>query len=246
MIERLQELPPGIDGLRARGTVTAGDYWDQVRPLLDQARREGRRVRLVYQLGPQLDRFTAGAVLEDAKVGFEYLNLFDRCAIVTDVKWISHATRFFAPAMPWPVRVYEDSEWPVALSWLSSASPPPIPHRLLPEGVLVVEPDRRLRQEDFEGLYKTVSPWIAEHGKLAGLVVHSKAFPPGWENIGALARHVQFLRGLRGKLGRVALVTDRKLACVAPRLGGLAGVTVRHFPYEQVNEAIDWVQALAR
>jgi len=240
MIERLQGLPPGIDGLRAHGTVTAEDYRNSVRPLLDQARSERRRLRLVYQLGPQLDRFTAGAVWEDAKVGLGYLSLFDRCAIVTDVGWIRCTVHSLASAMPCQVRVYPHSDWAQALSWLGSPPAPPIPHRLLSDGVLLVEPDRRLRQEDFDGLYSTVSQWTAEHAKLTGLIVHAQKLPPGWESIGALVRHVQFLRSLQ--LERVALVTDAKLASVAARLGGLAGVTVRHFPYEQVDEAIAWTR----
>ncbi len=62
--------------------------------------------------------------------------------------------------------------------------------RLLPEaGVLVVEPKRPLRAEDFDALAMMVDPWIETHGELRGVVVHAREFP-GWETLGAFFRHL--------------------------------------------------------
>ena len=47
MLERLNDLPGDIDGIRARGKVTADDYEKVLRPILDAARSEGRRIRLL-------------------------------------------------------------------------------------------------------------------------------------------------------------------------------------------------------
>ena len=44
MIERLKDLPNGIDGVKAIGTITKEDYEQVFVPLLDEARREGRRL----------------------------------------------------------------------------------------------------------------------------------------------------------------------------------------------------------
>ena len=51
MLERLTDLPQGIDGLKAIGKVSKDDYVRVVEPLLDEARREGRRIRFLYQFG---------------------------------------------------------------------------------------------------------------------------------------------------------------------------------------------------
>jgi hypothetical protein len=243
MIEQLHDLPAGVDGLRARGVVTKNDYCHVVQPLLAEAQRTGRRLRLIYQIGPDFERFTSGAAWEDLRVGWEYLSLFERCALVTSVAWIRDAARLFAPTLPCPLRTFEHAEWESALAWLTEAPAKVVPHRLTPEGILLIEPDRHLRREDFEGLASTVDPWIAAHGPLRGVVVHARAFPPGWENPGSLLRHLQFLREHRHHARRVALATDSRLADVAGGLGKLVGTTVKHFGFQQVDQAVAWVQA---
>lgn len=55
MIERLTDLPAGVDGLRAKGKITREDYDCVLQRLLDEARSQGRRVRLLYQLGPEAE-----------------------------------------------------------------------------------------------------------------------------------------------------------------------------------------------
>ena len=59
MLERLQGLPEGIDGVKAVGRVSKEDYERVFEPLIDGARREGRRIRLLYQFGPEFEGSTA-------------------------------------------------------------------------------------------------------------------------------------------------------------------------------------------
>lgn len=243
MIERLHDLPTGAEGLRARGVVTKDDYRRVVQPMLDEAQRNGRRLRLLYQVGPDFERFTFGAAWEDLRVGWEYLSLFQRCVVVTNVAWIRDGALLFAPTLPCPLRTFELAERESALAWLAEAPDKVVPHRLLPDGILLIEPDRHLRREDFEGLASTIDPWIAAHGPLRGVVVHARAFPPGWENPGSLVRHMQFLREHRHHARRVALATDSRLADVAGGLGNLVGTAVKRFGYQQVDQAVAWVQA---
>ena len=93
MIEKLKDLPAGIDGVRAIGKISKEDYEQVFVPLLDDARREGRHIRFLYQLGPEFEGFTPGAAWEDAKIGLHFLRLFDGCALVTDLAWIRELTR---------------------------------------------------------------------------------------------------------------------------------------------------------
>ncbi len=80
MLEKLKDMPSGIDGLRAVGKLSKEDYDEVMEPLLAGARREDRRLRFLYQLGPDFDGFTAGAAWEDAKLGLHYMRLFEACA----------------------------------------------------------------------------------------------------------------------------------------------------------------------
>ena len=106
MIEILKNLPDGIDGVQAIGKISKEDYEKVFVPLLDQARREGRRIRFLYQLGPEFEGFTPGAAWEDAKIGLQSMRLFDGCAVVTDLGWIRELTRMAGFLMPCPVRVF--------------------------------------------------------------------------------------------------------------------------------------------
>jgi hypothetical protein len=242
MLERLTELPDNVDGLRARGKITKGDYERVVRPLLDDARRDGRRLRLIYHLGPEFEGMTAGAAQEDVRLGIKHLYDFERCAVVSDADWVRRTARVVRALMPCPVKIFENSQWDEAVRWVSS--PPQaqrLSHRRIDEdGVVVLEPDGRLRAEDFDELARSLDPWILQRGKLNGIVVHTHSFP-GWENLGAFLRHVRFVRDHRDKARRLALAADAPIAKIAPHIvGRLVDAEVKRFGYEQLDQAIAW------
>ncbi len=100
MLETIHDLPPGVEGLKAVGKITKDDYDEVVEPLLDDARREGRRMRFLYELGTEFDGFTPSAAWEDAKVGLRAMRLFDGCAVVSDVGWIRDTSQVAGFMMP--------------------------------------------------------------------------------------------------------------------------------------------------
>jgi SpoIIAA-like len=243
MIERLRDLPAGVDGLRAMGKVTKEDYDTVLLPLLEEARAQGRCIRLLYHLGPEFEGFTAGGAWEDARLGLRYLRLFERCAMVSDVGWVREASRLAAFMMPCPVKVFGNQQWQEALAWISSPATPgaALAHRLLPEsGVLVIEPDRPLRAEDFDALALTVDSWIEAHGDLRGVVVHAREFP-GWDNLGAFFRHLRFVRDHHRLVRRIAVAAGGRLADLAPKLAEhFIAAEIKHFDYEDLDRAIAW------
>ena len=62
------------------------------------------------------------------------------------------------------------------------------------EGIVVIAPEAALAKADFERLSSIVDPYIASRGSLRGLMVKAASFP-GWESIGALFSHLQFVIG---------------------------------------------------
>ena len=242
MLERLKDLPAGIDALRAVGQISTQDYQQIFEPILDEARREGRRLRLLYQFGPEFQGFTPGAAWEDAKLGLRSMRLFDGCAIVADVPWIREAARVAAVLMPCPVRVFSNADFDASVSWLSSLPEGAgVSHRLLPElGVIVVDVEHPLRAQDFDAVALTADAWIESHGALQGLVIHARTFP-GWENLGSLLRHIRFVRDHHRKIRRIALAADSELAPIAPRIAEhFVAAEVRSFSYDQLEAAIAW------
>ncbi|GAA2716382.1 MULTISPECIES: STAS/SEC14 domain-containing protein [Streptomyces] len=93
MLERARDAPAGIDVGTAIGTVSKDDYQQVVEPLLDDARRNGRRLRILCEIGPQFTSFTPVAAWEDLKAGMGAIRLFEGCVVVTDVGWIRESTR---------------------------------------------------------------------------------------------------------------------------------------------------------
>ncbi|MFI6577765.1 STAS/SEC14 domain-containing protein [Nocardiopsis sp. NPDC050513] len=243
MLERITDAPAGVDALKAVGDVTKRDYETVVEPIVDAARREGRRVRMLCEFGPEFGSFTPGAAWEDLKVGLGSMRLFEGCAVVTDTGWIREATtlaRFLAPC---PVRVFDVGDRAEALDWLSSLPQGPgVSHRLDPEShIIVVEVDAPLRSQDFDALAQTADAWLETHDRLTGLVVHAREFP-GWENVTGLLRHVRFVRDHHRKVRRVALAADGRLADLMPHLGRhFVRAELRHFGYDDLDGAVAWV-----
>jgi hypothetical protein len=243
MLETLHDVPEGIVGVRAVGKLTRDDYEKVLEPIMDGARSEGRRLRVLYELGPEFTGFTPGAAWEDAKLGLRSLRSYEACAVVTDRGWVRDAARIARFIMPCPVRAFSSGEREEALAWLGEGPREVgLSHRLIEDkGVLVIEPRRAMTAQDFDALALEVDPWIEAHGGLQGVVVHAHAFP-GWENLGSLIRHVQFFRDHRQKIRRIALAVDGKLAsALAPRVGErIVQADVRAFPYDQLPAAVDW------
>jgi hypothetical protein len=242
MLQRLCELPDGIDGLRAERKLTKRDCDEVFRPLLQDARRESRRVRLLYEFAPDFRGFTAGAAWEEARVGLNYLSLFERCAIVSEAASLRERAHRVAALVPRPVHVFAARE--PGLDWLVARITPHLSHRLIPDcGVVVVEPTGALRPEDFDALARVVDPWIEAHGALRGVVLHLPEFP-GWESLGAFIRHVQFMREHQRRVHRVALAADSRLAQIMPKVGELfVRAELKHFGRSELDKAIGWAAA---
>jgi hypothetical protein len=246
MLENAAGLPDGMVGVKATGKVTREDYEKVFVPLLDEARREGRRLRFLYELGENAG-FTAGAAWEDARLGLASLRLFDGCAVVTDTSWIREATQLAGMLMPCPVRAFETSAREAAIAWLRTLpEAASISHHLDPaRGIITIEVTEALRKQDFDDLAVVADAWIEAHGTLSGIVIHARRFP-GWENLGSMARHFRFLRDHQRKIQRIALAADFAVPAVLQDLAEhFVKAEVKAFGYDQLDAARDWASGAA-
>lgn len=244
MLKTIPGLPRGIDGIDASGKISKQDYEQVLEPLLDQARRENRQVSLLYCFGPEFAGFTPQGVWEDLRVGLHSMHLFEACAVVSDSDVLRESVRLLGFLTPCPVRVFRSSDRAEAIQWLSSLREGRgVSHRLLPDvGVIVVEVEHALRVRDFDALAATAKTWLEAHGDLPGLVIHAREFP-GWENLAGFLRHLQFVRDQQRNVRRIALVTDSKLASLAPALGEhFIQAELKHFEYGELERAITWAE----
>lgn len=247
MLQRIDNLPREIWGVRAIGKVSKSDYESTMLPELEAARRTGHRLRLLYQFGPEFEGFTASGAWEDARLGVQYLRLFERCAVVTDIDWLRTATKAAAVMMPCPVKVFTNGELNGAVAWLIAELQPSVSYRMLPDrGVLVIEPHGPLAAHDFDVLSAETDAWIESgDAPLRGIVIHARRFP-GWENLGSVLRHVRFVRDHHRKIARIALATDAAMAGAAANLADhFVEAKTKRYGYEDLDCAIRWASGRA-
>ena len=109
--------------------------------------------------------------------------------------------------------------------------------------VLYLHPTSALQKEDFAKLAKSVDPHIEKKGDLAGIVLDLKVFP-GWENLGAMAAHLKFVREHHRKVKKIAIVTDAKIGMLGEKLAShFVAATIKHFPAGETAAAEKWITA---
>lgn len=118
MVEPIPDLPDGVLGFRAKGTVTASDYETVIIPAVEAMFAERGKVRFLYELGEGFSGFEAGAAWDDAKLGLKHLSGWERMAVVSDVEWIRTALRIFGLAIPGHVRIFHEGELADAIRWI--------------------------------------------------------------------------------------------------------------------------------
>jgi hypothetical protein len=119
----MEGLPDDTVGISVAGVISAKDYSETILPLIEEKLARHGRVKLVYRIGPEFESFTAGAVWNDALVGLRHLAEFSRVAVVSDVGWIRHAVRAFAPLIPAEIHVFPDKELEAAKAWIATDPP---------------------------------------------------------------------------------------------------------------------------
>jgi Protein of unknown function (DUF3478). len=121
MIERMDDLPAGVIGIRASGKLTKDEYESVLEPALKEAIDSGE-ARVLFVL-PDFDRLEPEAWLEDVKTGLgvelKNRSVWKRFAVVTGVDWIATAMRLFAWVMPGEVKVFEMDGLDEARSWVA-------------------------------------------------------------------------------------------------------------------------------
>lgn len=244
MLTKLENLPPAIVGVRASGKVTRRDYEQVLVPALEEASRAQTRIRLLLEFSPEFTRVTIGAALDELRIGVKYHALLEKCAVIADKEWVALATRIFGSLHPCPTKSFRTGQITEALAWLEDQqSDSKLQFMLKENGVAIVHPHGPLRREDFEKLSASLDPWIDTHHRLQGLVISMQNFP-GWENIGSLVHHFEFVRDHHRKIRKIAVAADGLLPLLASLFAKyFVKADVKQFPYSEVQEAENWVQA---
>ena len=112
----------------------------------------------------------------------------------------------------------------------------------LDDGILVVHPEDPLEASDFVNLAMRVDTYLAQHGKLLGVLITARSFP-GWKNFSALLAHLKFAKEHHRMINKVAVVADGAIANILPNIAGhFLQAELRHFDLGQEDAAWVWLR----
>ena len=104
--------------VKASGEVTATDYETVLIPAAEAILKEHDKLRMIYELGPEMTGFSAGAMWEDAKVGMNHLTQFEKLAVISDHSWIVNMVKIFAFMIPCPMKMFSAAQAAEARTWI--------------------------------------------------------------------------------------------------------------------------------
>ncbi len=119
MLTPMKDLPSGVIGFSAEGTVTGEDYETVLIPTLENALKEGDKIHLLLYLGPEFKTYAPGALWDDSRFGVRHFFDFERIACVTDNELFTAMFKGLGFLMPATMRAFPVNELEAAKAWLA-------------------------------------------------------------------------------------------------------------------------------
>jgi len=119
MIELMTGLPDNVLGLIAIGELTAEDYKTVVMPAVAEKVSLYKKIRRIYVIGTEYKDFSIGAMFDDMKTGFSHLAIWEKVAVVTDIKWIADGVRLWGFTLHGSFKVFGTDQIEQARGWIS-------------------------------------------------------------------------------------------------------------------------------
>ena len=120
MLRRISDMPGGTIGFEAVGEVEDDDWEKAVEPVLLHEAAEGRKIRLLYLLGPESRDVEGDAMGADARFRARHASSFDRVAVVSDEDWMRPALRALSFMVPGKAKGFRVRELADAKTWLAA------------------------------------------------------------------------------------------------------------------------------
>jgi hypothetical protein len=124
MLTRISDMPLGTVGFEAHGDVDDDDFQDTVAPVLEQEIAAGRKVRLLYVLGPQMRDYQSDAAKEEMKFAARHATKYERVAFVSDESWLRPALSVLSVLLPGQLRGFPVTQLETAKSWVAGVDKP--------------------------------------------------------------------------------------------------------------------------
>jgi hypothetical protein len=120
VLRPMTDVPVGTIGFEAVGEVDDDDWEEAVEPVLRREIADGRKVRLLYVLGPAARDVEGDAIKAGSEFRARHASSFDRLAVVSDEDWIRPALRALSFLMPGKSKGFRVNEIDDAKTWLTA------------------------------------------------------------------------------------------------------------------------------
>jgi hypothetical protein len=241
MIEIVDGSPAGILEVRATGRVTEHDYETVLIPGVEAALSGGTPVRLLFQIGPGFDGYSAGAIWADARLGMRHWRGFDRVAVVTDSDLIETAVKMFGFAMPSPVATFDLDEAEKARAWLIQTLGS-IHLEEIGQDALIVRLDGKLDSSAYAAKVPELDAYVERTGRFR-LLLDLRDFD-GWQGLGAVGDHLNLVREHRKAPARVAVVGDKAWMKLAETvMANFLDAKTKFFDADDFEAGMAWLLA---
>jgi hypothetical protein len=120
VLRPMTNVPVGTIGFEAVGEVDDDDWEEAVEPVLRREIADGRKVRLLYVLGPAARDVEGDAIKAGSEFRARHASSFDRVAVVSDEDWIRPALRALSFLMPGKSKGFRVNEIDDAKTWLTA------------------------------------------------------------------------------------------------------------------------------
>ncbi len=119
MFEVIENLPSGVVGVSAIGTISGDDYDTTLIPAIDEAVDQHGKASLLLVFGPDFEGYTAGAAFDDISFGVTHATAFRRIAIVSDNQWLRNGAAALMYLIPGKSRGFSVDDLEVAKTWIA-------------------------------------------------------------------------------------------------------------------------------
>jgi hypothetical protein len=121
MLRRIPDMPAGTVGFEAIGKVEDDDFEHAVEPVLRAEIAAGRKIRLLYLLGAELQEYEGDTLAEEMGFAARHPTSYERVAVVSDETWLRPALRVLSVLVPGQLRAFPVARLAAAREWLAAA-----------------------------------------------------------------------------------------------------------------------------
>ena len=120
MFRMITEMPAGTIGFETVGEVDDDDWEATVEPMLRKEIAEGRKVRLLYVLGPETRKVEGDAMKADTGFRARHASSFERVAVASDEDWVRPALGALSFLLPGKAKGFRVRDLEEAKAWLAA------------------------------------------------------------------------------------------------------------------------------